>query len=164
MARVSKISLIAAVGKNTRAIGRDNRLLWKLPGDLQRFKKLTLGRPIIMGKKTFESIGGKPLPNRTNIVLSFEKEKFTGAITANSIEEAIKIAEASVGNEEIFIIGGGQIYKAFLPLADKLYLTIADDDSLGDTFFPDWSEFKNIVFEEHYPENNPPFSFVELTR
>lgn len=161
------ISIIAAVGKNTRAIGKKNGLIWKIEGDLPRFKKLTTGHPIIMGRNTFLSIG-RPLPDRLNIVLTFNQdEKIPGCVMAHSLDDAIEIAKKDVeqsGKKEIFIIGGGEIFKASMPLVDKLYLTIVESDEPGDIFFPDWSEFKNVILEERHDEHVPPFVYRVLTR
>lgn len=157
-----KVSIIAAVGKNTRAIGRNNALIWKIEGDLPRFKKLTLGHPVIMGRRTFDSIG-RPLPGRKNIVLAEDDFNFPDATRTSSIEEAIEVA-ARQDTDEIFVIGGAMIYAAALPYADKLYLTIVESNEPGDAFFPDWSEFKTVIFEEKHPEHAPPFSFVELVK
>lgn len=138
------ISIIAALGKN-RALGLGNELLWPIPDDLKRFKKITSGHPIIMGSKTYESIG-KPLPNRTNIILTRNKNyDAPGTIIATSLEEAFEKA----GNDEVFVIGGAQIYTLALPYADKLYLTLIEDEKEADAFFPDYSEFtKKTLIEE----------------
>ena len=147
-----EINIIVAIAKNN-AIGKDNDLLWRISDDLKRFKKYTTGKSIIMGKNTFFSLpertleNGKTnaLPNRQNIVITDNKNEFFNAVnTAYSIEEAIDYAE-----EDIFIIGGGMVYKTFLPLADRLYLTRVDKDFDGDVFFPeiDYSEW-----EEEYTE------------
>lgn len=156
------ISIIAAVGKNTRAIGKNNGLIWKIKGDLPRFKALTTGHPIIMGRKTFESIG-KPLPDRTNIVISRNTASFPGTITVSSLEEAFSKAQGE-NSEEFFVIGGAEIYKQALPFTDKLYLTIVESDESGDAFFPEYREFKKIIQEERHDEHNPPFSYIQLTR
>ncbi|OGD62865.1 hypothetical protein A2160_05770 [Candidatus Beckwithbacteria bacterium RBG_13_42_9] len=138
------ISLIAAISEN-RALGKNNKLLWRLPEDLQRFKKLTSGHPVIMGRKTFESIG-RPLPNRINIIVSRNKDlKINGCLVVSSVKEAIQLGKEKDG-QEIFVIGGGQIYAEALPFADKLYLTIVKGNFAADTFFPDYSAFKKVVF------------------
>ena len=157
------ISMIAAIGKNTRAIGKNNALLWKIPEDHKRFKDMTTGHPVIMGRKTLDSIGG-PLPNRTNIIITrdvhFEHE---GCITSMSFEDALNKARL-LGSEEIFVMGGGQIYEEALPFADKLYLTLVADDTEGDTFFPDYSEFTKTVSKQDGEWNGIRYSFVELER
>jgi dihydrofolate reductase len=157
------ISIICALGKN-RAIGKQNKLLWNLPGDMKHFRETTKGHTVIMGKNTHLSIG-RPLPNRTNIVISKPEEHFeaAGCLAAHSIDEALELAKKQAG--EIFIIGGGMIYSQFLPLADKLYLTLVDDAPAdADVFFPDYSEFKTILSEEEHEENGVRYKFVELTR
>lgn len=131
-----KISLVVAMSEN-RVIGVDNHLPWHIPEDLKRFKKITSGHPIIMGRKTYESIG-RPLPNRTNIIISRNKDfRAEGTITCHSLEEAIKWASQASGNDEIFIIGGGEIFKQALPIADRIYLTTVHWPYEGDAFFPE---------------------------
>lgn len=127
------ISIIVAVSKNG-AIGKDNQLLWRLPEDLKRFKKLTLGHPIIMGRKTFDSIG-KPLPGRKSIVITRNPDfQFDDVIVVHSVNEALSEAK-KLNSEEAFIIGGGEVYKLALPLADKLYITEVETEIDGDTYF-----------------------------
>jgi len=157
-----RISIIAAIGKN-RELGKGNKLLWHIPGDLPRFKKLTTGHPIIMGRKTFESIG-RPLPNRTNIVVTRDADyKAEGTVVVDSIEKAIETAK-SKDEEEIFVIGGGQIYQQALPFADRLYLTVVDVQADADTFFPDYSEFKKVISEEKKEEENLKFKYIILEK
>ncbi len=156
---LNMISIIAALGKN-RVLGKDNELLWRIPDDLKRFKELTTGHPIIMGSKTYESIG-KPLPNRTNIVLTKDSDyEAPGTIVVHSLEEAFEKAE----NEEIFVIGGGQIYALALPYADKLYLTLIDDKKEGDTFFPDYSAFTKKTHVENRVFEGINYSWVNFER
>lgn len=158
-----KISIIAAISKEKRALGVQNRLLWKIEGDLPRFKKLTTGHPIIMGRKTYESIG-RPLPNRINIVITRNPDfKAEGVLIASSIEEALSMAKEKE-EQEIFIIGGGEIYKQGFPFANRLYLTIVEDEPEADVFFPDYSDFKKIIEKEDHLESNPPFSYITLER
>lgn len=127
------ITIIVAMGKN-REIGADNQLLWHLPKDLKHFKELTSGHPIIMGRKTYESIG-KPLPNRTNIVISRKNDWFEeGILIVGSIKEALKFAKKI--DENVFIIGGGTIYEQTIDLADQLEVTLVDAELKADTFFP----------------------------
>ncbi len=164
MTKKTIISLIAAINTQTRGIGLKNKLLWKLTGDLPRFKNLTNGHPIIMGRKTYESIG-HPLSNRTNIVISKTlKRNDNNIFVCHSLEEALKISANSPGKEEIFVIGGGQIYTQFLPLADRLYLTLVNGNFEADTFFPDYSDFKKETKKENHFEHDPPFSYVILER
>ncbi|MES2953725.1 MAG: dihydrofolate reductase [Patescibacteria group bacterium] len=156
---MAEIILIAAIGKKTRAIGREGKLLWKIPEDLKRFKVLTLGYPIIMGRKTFDSIG-KALPGRKNFVISRNPDfAHLDIEKVSSLDEALLLAEESAP-EKIFVIGGGEIYKQALTRADRLMLTLVDSDEEGDTFFPPYPEFSNVVSKE----DHAGFSFVELTR
>jgi len=155
------ISIIAVVGKNL-AIGYKNKLLWDIPDDLRHFKKITAGHTVIMGQKTFESIG-KPLPNRHNIVVTLDKNfKADGCEIRYSLEDVLK--EGKNRSEEIFIIGGGQIYRQSLPYADKLYLTVIDDSPKADTFFPDYSEFKTLINQEEHQYQGLKYKFIELTK
>ena len=156
------ISIIVVIGKN-REIGCDNKLLWDIPKDMERFTKITKGHPVLMGDKTFESIGS-PLPERTNIIITRDKNyKAPGCKIVYSIEDAIQLGNKE-DKEEIFIIGGGSIYKQTIDIADKLYLTVVDDAPKADTYFPDYSQFKNIVYEEDAEDNGLRFKFLELTR
>ena len=156
-----KISLIAALSQN-RAIGKGNQLIWKIPEDLKRFREITFGHPVIMGRKTFESIG-KPLPQRTNIVITRDKNyKKNGCIVVHSVKESL---DAAKGANEIMVIGGAQIYKEFLPIADKIYLTIIDEDFDGDAHFPEFSksEWKETKREE-MKNDRYNFAFVDFER
>lgn len=151
------ISIIAAVAGNM-IIGNNNSLPWNLPADMEYFKETTLGKPIIMGAKTFASIG-KALPDRKNIILSFDKNyKAEGCVVVTSIEDALK----EVGeDEEVMIAGGASIYKQFLPLANRLYLTFIHHDFSGDTYFPkfnidEWKEIKRI---DNQPDEKNPYSY-----
>jgi dihydrofolate reductase len=158
-----QVNIIAALGAETRAIGKENDLLWKIPGDLPRFKRLTTGHPIIMGERTFASIG-RPLPGRTNIVLTHDTQFAPpGVLIAHSLEEALRKAEAE--DEEVFVIGGGQVYAQALPVADRLYLTLVHDGAEGDTFFPayDISRYTEIEREEHL-DLDPPHTYTVLER
>jgi dihydrofolate reductase len=155
------ISIIVAVAENL-AIGKDNQLLWHISEDLKRFKKLTTGHTIVMGKKTFESLPVRPLPNRTSIVITdIPGEKTEGCVMAYSIEEAIRLCPE---NEESFIIGGGSVYRQFLPLADKFYLTLVHQPFEADTFFPeiDYSKW-NLISKEDYPADEKcPYNYSYL--
>lgn len=157
------ISIIACIGKN-RAIGRDNKLLWRLPEDLKHFRTITSGHPVIMGQKTFESLGSKLLPGRTNIVLS-KDDKFRAedCTVAHSIEDALAESK-KVNANEIFFIGGGQVYAQALPLADKLYLTVVDDSPAADTYFPDYSAFGKVSKTGEGQSGNLHYEFLELTK
>lgn len=139
------ISIIAALGNNN-VIGNNNSLPWHLPADLKYFKENTLGKTIVMGLKTFQSVGGKPLPGRKTIVLNNDPSYVPppGCSAAKSIEEILQI-----GEEELMICGGASVYRQFLPLADKLHLTFIHHDFKGDTFFPEfdinqWKEVKRL--------------------
>ncbi len=144
------VTIVVAMAKNN-AIGKDNQLLWHLPSDLKHFKELTSGHPIIMGRKTFESIG-KPLPNRTNIVISRKKDWFQeGILIVGSIKEAVKFARKI--DEEIFIIGGGNIYEQTMEISDKIELTLVDAQPEADVFFPkislsEWRKTNELCFEK----------------
>lgn len=154
--------MICAIGQN-REIGCKNKLLWQLPGDMKHFRDITAGHTVIMGQRTFKSIG-RALPGRKNIVLSLDQNyKAPGCEISNNLEEIVNKYKDS--NEEIFIIGGASIYKQFIPYSQKLYLTLVDDSPEADTFLPDYSEFKNVVSEgETHEENGIKYKFVELTR
>ena len=129
-----KISLIVAMAAN-RAIGLDNKMPWHLSADLKKFKAITMGSPIVMGRKTYESIG-RPLPGRSNIIISRNLDyQQAGCLVFNDIKAAIEASSKDA--EEIFIIGGAELYKATLPHADNLYLTLINQDFNGDTFFPE---------------------------
>ena len=164
-----KISIIAAMDKK-RGIGKNNKIPWHIPEDFKRFKALTSGHPIIMGRKTWDSLPLKPLPNRTNIVvtrdLSFSFARPGLAKLAGSLEEALRQAMLAQGNDEAFVIGGGQIYDQTIKkgLVDKLYLTIVDGKFDADTFFPDYSEFKKVVFEKKSQSEKYKYRFLELER
>ncbi|QQG46166.1 MAG: type 3 dihydrofolate reductase [Candidatus Niyogibacteria bacterium] len=159
-----KISLIAAVSKNG-VIGKTNSLPWHLPADLKRFKEVTMGKPIIMGRKTYASIG-RPLPGRKNIILTSD-ENFTaeGCVIVHSKEDALK----EVGDvEEAMVIGGGMTYEQFLPVASRIYLTEVDAGIEGDIYFPkfDRNEWREVFRERHEPDqkNQYSYSFVILEK
>lgn len=158
-----RISLIVALDEK-RGIGRNNKLLFKIVKDLKRFKQITLGQSIIMGRKTFDSIG-KPLPKRINIVVTRNKNyQAQGCFVFNSLKKAIAFTKTK-DNKEIFIIGGGQIYRQSINLADKLYLTLIKGDYKADTLFPDYSSFKKVVYDSGWQkENGFEFKFLELTK
>ena len=151
------ISVIVAVAQNG-VIGGGNTLLWHISEDLRRFKSITMGHPVIMGRRTFESVG-RPLPGRTNVVVS-RREDYTpeGVTVVRSLEEAFALFPQE---EEIFVTGGGQIYAQAMPLADKLYLTTVEKDYDGDTRFPDWNrdEWRQVSCERHDCGKNYPYPF-----
>jgi len=159
-----RLSLIAALAKN-RVIGIENRLPWKLPEDLAHFKALTLGYPILMGRKTFESLG-RPLPGRRNIVITRNAAyQSAGCEIAASIPAAIDMCRQA---EEIFFIGGAELYKQVLPLVDRLYLTEVQIEEQGNAWFPEFdrSAFREISRELHTGEKGDPlrFDFVVYER
>ena len=165
-----RISLIAAIAAN-RVIGKDNKLLWHLPEDLRRFRRLTSGHPVIMGRKTFESIG-KPLPKRTNIVITsqsnYEQE---GIIAVSNLDQALDYTHGNTQmcindhNKEIFIIGGGRVYAESIDRADRLYLTVLDQEFEGDTIFPDWREqFNQVISEEEFVSDTLSGKYLILER
>ena len=165
------ISIVAAVGRDREGrpvLGKDNQLLWRIPDDLKRFKRLTSGHPVIMGRKTYESLG-TPLPNRTNIVVTHDpayKGPSTrgNVVVVTSIEEAIERAK-NVEGEELFVIGGAQIYEAALPFVDKLYLTIINDEQEGDTYFPSYQDtFTKVISEETHEWNGLKYTWIDLER
>lgn len=161
------IFLIAALSKQTRAIGKEGGLIWDIPTDMKRFRELTRDHPIIMGRKTWDSLpdGRRPLPHRTNIVITRD-ESFApeGALVAHSIEDAIELAKDEEGSDQIWVIGGGQIYEAALPYADRLYLTEIDDPTDGDAHFPPYDDFNQVWSIESREENGIRYDFVVLAR
>ncbi|MEM3154467.1 MAG: dihydrofolate reductase [Candidatus Woesearchaeota archaeon] len=143
------INIIAAMAKN-RVIGCDNKLPWRIADDLKNFKKLTSGNVVIMGRKTFESIG-KPLPNRINVVISSSMPPTDGIIVCKSVDEAIQ--KAKTYGKEIFIIGGAAVYEQTIPIADKMYLSYVKGDYQGDALFPEFDDSKwKIDHKEKFPE------------
>lgn len=167
MAQKAQISIIVAIGKN-RVIGKGNDLLWHIPDDLKRFKALTTGHPVVMGRKTWESLPEKfrPLPGRTNIVITRQHGyALAGATVVHSLIEALGIAQGAPGGDEIFIMGGGQIYAEALPFATHLYLTLIDDEKDGDVFFPEYeTDFKKIIAEEKREYGELHYSWIDLER
>ena len=162
------VSMIAALGSTTRALGKGNQLLWHLPEDLKFFKQTTLGHAVIMGRKTYESIG-KPLPSRTNIVVTRTPTyKAEGCKVVTSLDDALSFARAltNTGAPELFIIGGAEIYAQAMPQADRLYLTLIDDPGEGaDVFFPEYEkEFTKVIAEEKGVSGGLPFRRVTLER
>jgi dihydrofolate reductase len=156
------LSLIVAIA-NHNAIGKDNSLLCHLPEDLKRFKLLTSGHKVIMGKRTYESLPRRPLPNRTNIVLTdVQNEQIEGCVMAYSIDEVLQIC--SDGTES-FIIGGASVYKQFLPLCKTLYLTRIYADFDADAYFAeiDFENWDLVQSEEHLPDASNPYPYAYLT-
>ncbi len=162
------VAAVVAIGRN-RELGKGGKLVWKIPADVQRFRDLTRGHPLIMGRKTFESIlsyRGSPLPDRTNIVITRDPDwKYEGVIITHSLEDALRVAKEVPGSEEIHIGGGTEIYKEALPIIDKLYLTLIDAEGEADTFFPPYEkEFTKKVFEESHEWNGIKYKYVDLER
>ncbi len=160
-----KISLIVAMATN-RAIGLDNKMPWHLSADLKKFKAITMGSPIVMGRKTYESIG-RPLPGRNNIIISRNLDyQQVGCLVFNDINTAIETSSKDA--DEIFIIGGAELYKAVLPLANNLYLTLINQDFKGDTFFPEidfnaWTEISREDVSDDMSVNFS-YSFLKLSK
>ncbi len=165
-----KLSLIVAMAQN-RTIGVDNKLPWHLPEDLKYFRRITMGKPIIMGRKTHESIG-KALPGRTNIVVTRQQGlKFEGCEIVSNLDDAIGLAEQIGlinGMDEAVVIGGAELYALALPLTDRIYLTEVQAEVQGDAFFPevDWSEWQEMVREDFKAKGPNPYdySFLVLDR
>ena len=160
-----EIIAIAALGKKTRAICRDQELLWKIPKDLQRVKDMTMGHPLIMGRKTFASIG-KPLPGRTNIIITHNRDfSADGCKITHSLDQALDVARVSSGSEKIYIFGGGEIYRLALPQTTKLELTLVDSDKDGDAHFPEYeNEFRTVTTEEGGEHEGEKYTWVTLER
>lgn len=151
------ISLIAAMANN-RVIGKDNQMPWHLPADLGHFKSITLGKPVVMGRKTYESIG-RPLPGRKNIVISHDKDyKLEGCETVSSLKDALALVSDA---QEVMIIGGGYLYELTLSMADRLYLTFIDLDVEGDTQFPDYKQLRltEVHRESHLKDEKNPYDY-----
>jgi dihydrofolate reductase len=163
------VTIVASMGRQTRMIGNNNQLLWHVPADLKRFKELTTGKPIIMGRKTFESIVaiiGKPLPNRTNIVVTrqIDYQAPTGVIVTPTLEEAFK--QASEENPtEIHIGGGAELYRQALPYVDQIHITLFDDTALGDTTFPEFeTDFSLVKAYEPQTHEGLAYQWVDYLR
>jgi dihydrofolate reductase len=160
-----RISLVAALARGG-VIGRDNSIPWRLPEDIARFKEITMGHPVVMGRRTWDSIPARfrPLPGRRNIVVTRNRKWYgDGAERVGSLEEAFDLAS---DGDEVFVIGGAQIYAAALPFADELLLTEIDAEIEGDTLFPpiDGTVFQEVGREPHVPDDGPPFAFVRYVR
>ena len=160
-----KLSLVAAVARNG-VIGREGAIPWRIPEDVQRFRALTVGHPVVMGRRTWESLPERfrPLPGRRNIVVTRKPEwAGEGAERAGSLEEALaRVADT----EHVFVIGGAAVYATALPLADELVLTEIDADVEGDTFFPAFAptDFEAVEREQHVSPDGTPFAFVTYRR
>jgi dihydrofolate reductase len=161
-----RLSIIVAVATNG-VIGRDNKLPWHLSTDLKRFKALTTGHAVIMGRKTFDEIGRKPLPNRTNIIVTRAPFEHDGVLVASSIEDAL--ARIPKGEEEAFIIGGAEIVRQTMALADRMYITQVHAEVAGDTFMPEFDDVNEwrLADREDFEadaKNDYPFSFLIYDR
>jgi len=159
------VSLVAAVARGG-VIGRDGGIPWRLPEDMQRFRSLTMGHPVVMGRRTWESLPDqfRPLPGRGNVVVTRNSDwSAQGADRAGSIEEALDLLESE---PQVFVIGGGEIYAAALPFANELVLTEIDAAVEGDTTFPDWDRgrFDEVERHEHVAEDGTRFAFVRYVR
>jgi len=153
------VTIVVAISEN-HVIGKDNKLLWYLPNDLKHFKNITTGHTVIMGRKTYESVG-KPLPKRRNIIITRQAITIEGCEVVNSIEAALALC---VNEDEVFIVGGAEIYKQALKLTNRIYLTIVHKEFDGDSFFPEINtqEWKEVYHEDHEPDekNALPYSFI----
>ncbi len=169
------ISIIVAIDSKN-GIGKNNDLLFKIPEDYQRMKKIIFGHPLVMGRRTFESIG-RVLPENTSIIITQNRDyKFPDfvktaeekqkCIVVHSLEKGIEKAKTADGSDEIIVFGGGQIFKEALAknLVDRLYLTIVEGNFGADTFFPDYSEFKKVIFEEEYQSGGYKYKFIDLEK
>ena len=157
------ISIIVAIAEN-HAIGKDNKLLWYLPNDLKHFKTITSNHTVIMGRKTYDSVG-KPLPNRRNVVITRQHIDISGCEVVNSLDEALSLCKTE---EEVFIVGGAEIYRQAMSVTNKIHLTIVHQNFDGDTYFPDIEENTWIETEreDYQPDekNKLPYSFITLER
>ena len=160
-----RVALVAAIARGG-VIGRDSGIPWRLPEDMQRFRALTMGHPVVMGRRTWESLPDqfRPLPGRGNVVVTRNPDwSAQGADRAGSIEDALRLLE---GEATVFVIGGGEIYAAALPSADELLLTEIDAEIEGDTYFPDWDpdDFEEVARERHVSSDGVGYSFVTYER
>lgn len=158
------ISIIVAIARDG-VIGGGNALLWHISEDLRRFKSITTGHPVVMGRKTYESLG-RPLPNRVNVVITRQRDFVAaGCSVVGSLQEAL---ELFANEQEVFIIGGGEIYTQAMQVADRLYITDVDADYPGDTYFPQWDKSKwTLISSEHYEKGerfDKPFTFNDYER
>ena len=156
-------TIVVAISEN-HAIGKDNKLLWHLPNDLKHFKDITTGHTVIMGRKTYDSVG-RPLPKRRNIIITRQDLRIEGCEVVGSIEAALELCKTEA---EVFVVGGAEIYKQAMHLTDRIYLTIVHKAYEADTFFPaiDLKEWKEVSREDHQPDekNLIPYSFVTYER
>ena len=157
------VTIVVAISEN-HVIGKDNKLLWYLPNDLKHFKDITTGHTVIMGRKTYESVG-KPLPKRRNIIITRQDITIEGCEVVSSIEAAVALCK---DEEEVFIVGGAEIYKQSMHLTNRIYLTIVHKEFDGDSFFPEIakSEWHEVHHEDYQPDekNSLPYSFITFER
>ena len=157
------VTIVVAIAENY-AIGKHNQLLWHMPADLKHFKQITSGHTVIMGRKTYDSVG-KPLPNRRNIIITRQDITIPGCEVVKSVEEALKLCS---NEEEVFIVGGAEIYKLAMYKTDRIYLTIIHHSFDADSFFPeiDYMEWKEVSMEDHPADEKHkyPYSFITLER
>ena len=157
-----EICIIAAMSEN-RVIGKDGKVPWRIPEDMKHFRELTTPHPIIMGRKTFESIG-RPLPGRTNIVITRDESLYVnGCVVVHSLDAAIETAQL-IDKERVFVMGGGQVYDQAIVIANRLFLTVLDSDFEGDTYFPDYSEFNKVIACQNGESDKYKYKFWELIR
>lgn len=158
-----RMSLIAAIGSN-RELGKNNTLLWNIPEDMKRFRELTTGHAVIMGQKTYESIG-KPLPNRTNIIVTVDKEfESKECFVCYSLEEALEKAR-DIDHEEVFVIGGGSVYRQMIDKADRLYLTLVKGKFQADVFFPEYEHiFSRVISLQKSQDEHFSYEFIVLEK
>lgn len=164
-----KISIIAALDEK-RGIGRNNDILFRIPEDMKRMREITTGHPLVMGRKTFESLG-RLLPNRTHIVITrdsqrIEKLAYHPEAVVTSLEDGIEIGRKSDGGDEVFVFGGGDVFKQAIEkgLVDRLYLTIVEGDYGADTFFPEYPEFVKVISEEKKEAGGYKYTFLTLEK
>jgi dihydrofolate reductase len=157
------VSAVVAIGENN-AIGKNNQLLWRLPNDLKHFKEITSGHTVIMGRKTYDSVG-KPLPNRRNIIVTRQNITISGCEVVSSVEAALALCAA---DQEVFIVGGAEIYKLAMPLTNRIYLTIVHQSFDADAYFPEINkeEWIETEREDHKTDEKHaiPYSFITLAR
>lgn len=161
----SRISIIVAMDEK-RGVGKNNDLLFRIPEDFKRMKQITWNHPLVMGRKTYESIG-RPLPNRTNIIVTRDTQKaLSGCVVVGSLEEGIEVAKKSPGSDEIFLFGGAQIWKEALGkgVVDRLYLTLVKGDYGADTFFPEYSEFTKTIQRQERESDGYRYTFLDLEK
>ena len=157
------VTIVVAIAENN-AIGKNNQLLWYLPADLKHFKNITTGHTVIMGRKTYESVG-KPLPNRRNIIITRQDITIEGCEVVKSIEDALALC---ADEDEVFIVGGAEIYRQSMHLTNRIYLTVVHQKFDADSFFPEihYDEWLETEQEDHEPDekNKLPYSFITLER